>query len=75
MSVINKKYQFRGLDTRANKLYRQEGTASDCRNVFTDSNNNLIKRPDFEALNMRLGLPSAKDLPDDIALLMITRDE
>lgn len=30
---------------------------------------------DFEALNMRLGLPSAKDLPDDIALLMITRDE
>ena len=30
---------------------------------------------DFEALNMRLGLPSAKDLPDDIALLMITRNE
>jgi len=55
MSVINKKYQFRGLDTRANKLYRQEGTASDCRNVFTDSNNNLIKRPDFEALNIPRG--------------------
>jgi serine phosphatase RsbU (regulator of sigma subunit) len=30
---------------------------------------------DFEALNLRLGLPTAKDLPDDIALLMITRYE
>lgn len=55
MGQIVKKYQFRGLDTRTNKLYRQEGTASDCRNVYKNSNGDLIKRPDFSALNVPRG--------------------
>ena len=52
MGQTNRKFQFRGLDTRSNKLTRQEGTASDCRNVFLNSNRDLIKRPDFSALNV-----------------------
>lgn len=52
MGQTNRKFQFRGLDTRNNKLTRQEGTASDCRNVYLNSNRDLVKRPDFSGLNL-----------------------
>jgi hypothetical protein len=52
MGTIKKQYQMRGLDTRSNKLMREEGTASDCRNVYKDSRGNLIKRPDFNELTI-----------------------
>ena len=43
------KYSFRGLDLRTNELYRQEGTASDCRNVRLDAHRRLVKREDLDA--------------------------
>lgn len=48
MGNLKKQYAFRGLDTRTNKLYRQEGTASDLRNVRLDSTRNLVKINDMD---------------------------
>ena len=50
--MIKKESLFRGLDTRTNKLYRTDGTASDCRNVYLDSNGRLVKIEDRESLNI-----------------------
>jgi len=50
-----KQYGIRGLDLRSNRLLRKDGTASDCRNVLLDENRNLVKRPDFTALNVPRG--------------------
>jgi len=50
MASKHKKYVFRGLDVKTNRLYRQEGTASDCRNVMLDHSRNLVKRPDFDTI-------------------------
>lgn len=46
MPTTHKKYIFKGLDLRTNRLYRSEGTASDCRNVYLDGSGNLLKRWD-----------------------------
>ncbi len=55
MGKIYRKFAFRGIDTRTNHLYREEGTAYDARNVQLDSNRNLIKRPDFDELVLLRG--------------------
>lgn len=47
MGSLKKNYVFKGLDTRTNKLYRKEGTASDCRNVRLDSTRKLVKVNDM----------------------------
>ena len=52
MAEIVNQHSFGGLDTRSNKLMRKDGTSSDNRNVYLDSNKNLIKRPDLESLNV-----------------------
>jgi len=55
MANTKKEYAFKGLDTRTSKLYRQEGTASDCRNVLLDSNRRLIKIKDRLQMTLARG--------------------
>jgi len=55
MGSVIREYTFGGLDTRTNKLYRKDGSASDCRNVLLDSNRRLVKVKDREALNVPRG--------------------
>lgn len=55
MGERKKQYSFGGLDTRTNDLYREEGTASDCRNVLLSPHRELIKVSDFEEFQIPRG--------------------
>jgi len=50
MAKVNKKLQFKGLDLRTNKLYREDGTASNLANVRLNHSRELVKREDFDQL-------------------------
>jgi hypothetical protein len=78
MGQLQKKYVMKGLDLRSNKLFRKEGTASDCRNVFLDENQNLVKRPDFALTTIPRGTDGETGefrdkLPYDATILDIVR--
>jgi len=56
MGTIKKNYAFKGLDTRTNKLYRQDATASDCRNVRLDTTRKLVKINDMDKVLIPRGI-------------------
>ena len=63
---IERKHSFGGLDLRSNILTRPDGSASDCSNVLLDESRNLIKRKEFEELEIPRGVdyPTSQLHPD-----------